>query len=356
MSRNCPSCGAELSDTAKFCRGCGGRVGSGEETPKLAALDLARQTCPACATELVPGARFCHMCAAEAPPPPRPAKIDCPGCGKEIDGADVFCRYCGGSTSDWTSGPPHAAAQPEAGISPEELPRSEPSEPEPEPVTEQPIGADAPEESAANTAEAAAVTPDSPASTDGTSAVAGPAARSVEIPPPSQRSLPAALDEESVVLTVGSPSSAGATEPDQPPVAGDPVADLERVNHDGDSEGEATIISSASVNGAVQAPVEKRCGACQQPVSETARFCRACGATLAEVETTVLMPRSSPVACSGCGKEIEDWAQFCRHCGARRTTQTQAPRQESASMCEVCGAPAAERSSLCTNCAQAVGA
>jgi len=368
VSRTCPSCGAAVSETAKFCRGCGGRViAAAEAPPAVAVSETTAQACPACGAELVPGARFCHMCAAEAPPPPRPARIDCPGCGKEIDGSDAFCRYCGGTTAEW--GPDRAEAVTTA---PSEAnsggPDAEPLEREASDEELIPVSA----EPAANPGEATDVTTEAVLANEEPLAPAPPApmsetARTVTEPEANHADPVTAplwagtapfLDDDSVVSTTHE-LNAGS-----PRVVHDPPAPA-TVGEDGDgsaeedaaAEDEATIASSDLGNGAPAAPPERRCGACQAPMSVTARFCRSCGADMTEFEATAVMAPTPGVACASCGREIEGWAQFCRHCGARGTTEGGDGASKAADgSCEVCGAPAARDASLCSDCAQAVGA
>lgn len=433
MSRTCPSCGAAVSDAAKFCRACGGRVIAEVDPPRTQGLDTAA-TCATCGAELITGARFCHMCAAQAPPPARPARIVCPGCGKEIDGTDAFCRYCGTDTADWAPdrrGSGTSAELLERGAEPS---RSEPAEPEPSAMIEPPIGMDAPVESA-SPVRGNGASAESPASSEEMVPTPESTSKSGDTSaPPARPGALATFDEESVVFKIDEPPTAGSTtsggelpqvvdtpsaefapaapscttEPEgtviapsangtqmggsqelvtdrsaefvsgdlgsavgpdakvsaptvvetvlgeRPHIVADASAGLGSVDLDSAEEAEATITASTEEGGAGGKPPESRCGACQQPVSATARFCRSCGASLGTLEATVVMPRPAALTCGGCGREIEDWAQFCRHCGARRATQTSKP--ESESTCDVCGAPATGSSSLCANCAQAVGA
>lgn len=364
MSATCPSCGAAVSETAKFCRSCGGRVLPDPEPPRADEGEAGERTCPACGAELVAGARFCHMCAAEAPPPPRPARIGCPTCGKEIDGSDVFCRYCGGSTEEWAPGEEQPERNPPAdageGHSPDRL--------EPEPPVESPGAALA--EPASSDGETAAITsgasdeqlpaPMAPAATsEDNSAAPSPATNSVD---PATGPLWAGtapfLDDESVVLDVNEPDAKAPQVADDAPAPVTVSENGKGSTQQGRMAGEeGTIASTDPGNGDPAAPLGRLCGACQQPVSVTAQFCRSCGASLEDFEATAVMPLTVASTCDSCGEEIEGWAQFCRHCGARRGTEDadQASQRANGS-CQVCGAPAAGGSSLCVNCAQAVGA
>ena len=120
------------------------------------------------------------------------------------------------------------------------------------------------------------------------------------------------------------------------------------------------------------------CGACGSPVAEQARFCRACGESVATVEEPervqkpiadtepvaapdsvpadepAPVPQPSTLPCPSCGDEIEAWAQFCRHCGARTDGEAQRVKADG-SGCEICGAPTDGSTSLCGNCATAMG-
>jgi hypothetical protein len=52
MTTRCPSCGAEISGSGKFCSNCG--------------APLEGAACAACRAPLTPGAKFCHRCGTPA--------------------------------------------------------------------------------------------------------------------------------------------------------------------------------------------------------------------------------------------------------------------------------------------------
>ena len=80
MNRTCLSCGAPLSDTAKFCKRCGTPVTLGkpiisEDTAATAFIPTeqvsseispGKRQCAKCGTFLSPGAKFCKGCGAPA--------------------------------------------------------------------------------------------------------------------------------------------------------------------------------------------------------------------------------------------------------------------------------------------------
>lgn len=59
----CPSCGASLAPSAKFCNHCGGAVA---HTP-APVITPAGPRCPACQSAVAPGAHFCASCGAAVP-------------------------------------------------------------------------------------------------------------------------------------------------------------------------------------------------------------------------------------------------------------------------------------------------
>lgn len=68
MNRSCSNCGAELSSTAKFCRGCGAAVPAVPPVEQASAAPTAARTCGSCGGSLVNEARFCHLCGSATAP------------------------------------------------------------------------------------------------------------------------------------------------------------------------------------------------------------------------------------------------------------------------------------------------
>jgi predicted amidophosphoribosyltransferase len=85
VSRSCPACGAEVSTTAQFCRGCGTAVPAAppaQQAPVVAPTTTLQapivptttqqapiapttaSTCGSCGGPLVSEARFCHLCGS----------------------------------------------------------------------------------------------------------------------------------------------------------------------------------------------------------------------------------------------------------------------------------------------------
>ena len=58
MSKNCPKCGIELADTAKFCLECGFNIKEYEEKN-------AYVFCPNCGAKYERGAKFCMECGTK---------------------------------------------------------------------------------------------------------------------------------------------------------------------------------------------------------------------------------------------------------------------------------------------------
>lgn len=58
--KNCPKCGKELKDTAKFCGGCGYKLQEASSAPQVQG-----NVCQKCGNPLKPGAKFCGKCGTK---------------------------------------------------------------------------------------------------------------------------------------------------------------------------------------------------------------------------------------------------------------------------------------------------
>ena len=123
MNRTCLSCGTPLSDTAKFCKGCGAPVTS--EEPAVTAsvseeqvpLEKSRgeSQCAECGAVLSPGAKFCRGCGApvtsekpivtasipaeQIPLKKSRGESQCAKCGAVLSPGAKFCKGCGTSVT-----------------------------------------------------------------------------------------------------------------------------------------------------------------------------------------------------------------------------------------------------------------
>ena len=75
----------------------------------------------------------------------------------------------------------------------------------------------------------------------------------------------------------------------------------------------------------------RRCPACNDVVSDTARFCSSCGAEIPElvVEPVAEAPVSREI-CPNCGAERQEGARFCTGCGHDFETKTAEDPEEPA--------------------------
>jgi membrane protease subunit (stomatin/prohibitin family) len=73
----CPKCGADLPENAKFCLECGEKIAAAQNGIK----------CPNCG-ETTPAGKFCLHCGS-------PIAKKCPDCGAEIPANGKFCLECG---------------------------------------------------------------------------------------------------------------------------------------------------------------------------------------------------------------------------------------------------------------------
>lgn len=79
----CSDCNTVNAPGAKFCCGCGKKLG-----PKTV-------KCPSCGTDNLLGAKFCSECGTSL----IPAKKKCPSCGTEVEAGVKFCPECGAKIS-----------------------------------------------------------------------------------------------------------------------------------------------------------------------------------------------------------------------------------------------------------------
>jgi len=451
MSRTCPSCGAPVSPTAKFCRSCGTAVLADpplEPVPPEPVPPEPTQDCPACGITLVDSAAFCHGCGAAAPPPPPPPEPEipertlCPTCDQEIDGVDQFCRYCGSPTRpdsrpirvaepaaesaafesaamtaiaatfaptphDAVAGAQASSTGPVPELTPiplltspsahepdtppeRELTLAEDHEPDSEQVTvlagtkppHVPPSSRADELSDAKTADA--IDPDSATEILTSVAALIGSTEATETPTRPATDVPAhgTGDEETIVSSsIGETAtprravkltclvchapvsetarfcrSCGASFDDAAATVETPTRPSADVP--APATGEEETIASGSLSETPTPPrdVKLTCLVCGAPVSETARFCRSCGASFDDTAATVIMTRPAPSRCPTCTEDVEEWAEFCRHCGARLKAAGAESAAGTAHTCEVCGAPTEGERSLCGHCAQVVGA
>ncbi len=81
----CTSCGNELVEGMKFCKGCGKPVAEVWES---------QLSCPDCGETLPPGTRFCRSCGKQMAAGASGSRA-CTSCGKELVEGMKFCRGCG---------------------------------------------------------------------------------------------------------------------------------------------------------------------------------------------------------------------------------------------------------------------
>lgn len=72
-TETCPECGAAIPAGAKFCNGCGKKLGN---------------FCPDCGAAIPAGAKFCGECGKKL-------TVACPNCGIELASGAKFCSECG---------------------------------------------------------------------------------------------------------------------------------------------------------------------------------------------------------------------------------------------------------------------
>ena len=81
----CTSCGRELVEGMKFCKGCGKPVAEMRES---------QLSCPDCGRPLPPGTKFCRSCGKQMAAGASGSHA-CTSCGKELLDGMKFCRGCG---------------------------------------------------------------------------------------------------------------------------------------------------------------------------------------------------------------------------------------------------------------------
>lgn len=66
----CASCGAPLTEDAKFCTSCGAKVE--EPSPEVVEAEVVPPTCASCGAPLEDEANFCTQCGTKVEPEPTP--------------------------------------------------------------------------------------------------------------------------------------------------------------------------------------------------------------------------------------------------------------------------------------------
>lgn len=269
MTPGCSSCGAELPQTAKFCRRCGTRAPIAPRATHYGTTP----TCGYCGTGLLNEACFCHACGRSvgAASAHEPATGVCPSCGGDLDQGARVCRHCG-----WLVDTGSAASAKRGVAGNDDPPQA-------------PVLGGQPDASSNTSDEAAARGDEDSVGAPADDAVQAPIEDAVEAPSTVVR-----LPRADVPVTVAE-------------FSGDAV---------GEEREQATVASPTSYELPSSAPVQLSCRACQTFVSDTARFCRSCGAELDQTEATVIGLRPTRSTCPHCQSEVVAWASFCRHCGA----------------------------------------
>lgn len=68
---NCPSCGAEVANSAAFCNACGSKMPLPAETPVVSAASK----CPQCGNDVAEGNNFCNICGCDVSNSVQPISI-----------------------------------------------------------------------------------------------------------------------------------------------------------------------------------------------------------------------------------------------------------------------------------------
>ena len=269
MTPTCTSCGAELSQTARFCRSCGAPASAPTSVPD------APLRCARCGTDVINDACFCHACgAAVGAPEPEPesesVSTSCASCGGRLDAEARFCRHCGTPLEDRRAAPDEAAAA-QPGIA-AEVPQTVLSTPA--------------------------------ASSDAGAAIGHP-----------QREPDEDLDGQPTIVTAASRRLPDSTSDRLScSVCQAPVSHAARFCRSCGAEVDHTAAAVILLH-----PTVRTCPGCQSEVEDWAGFCRHCGVPLASEEPD-LPSGTSCAACTVCGAATEAPSSLCANCVAAMGT------------------------------------
>jgi len=105
-SQKCPSCGAENSVDAKFCKECGVKLEKEPEKEPEEPTPPAKVSCPECGVENEPDAKFCVQCGynlkapAAEPAPAEPVAQEAPSGEVKEEVKSEECCCCGEKTEE----------------------------------------------------------------------------------------------------------------------------------------------------------------------------------------------------------------------------------------------------------------
>ncbi|MGA7861880.1 MAG: zinc ribbon domain-containing protein [Thermoplasmata archaeon] len=92
----CPQCGTPLPENARFCYGCGAKLGGSPAAPSMPGVPAAYGGGP-------PGMAPPPSVPSAPPAPTTPQALKCPSCGAPLEpglgDAVLTCPYCGGTVS-----------------------------------------------------------------------------------------------------------------------------------------------------------------------------------------------------------------------------------------------------------------